>query len=303
METNVFEDIQEVALLLPDYESLYSGMAHALHDRERVVQEYFEEAAHITGLDITRLLFTASVSELRSLPEAYIVLFLVHAATDAYIRSKGITITQVGGYGLGVYGALHAARAYTFADGLYLVSKWAAAYAELLHEKNFKKISVSPIRLKALHKVLSTQDKHQVALSEKIADDVFLVSGVRSAVELCEEALLPTHPDVVIVELPLESGLYAPLDVEKSAVFGQYLEKVEFKDTEIPCFNPHTSGTLQTARQIKEFISKQPFLFQDRVQLIDQFADCPVLVAPFADKPLLEQLRARYPEKNIITEL
>lgn len=303
METNVFENIQEVAVLLPNYESLCSGMAHALHDRERVVQEYFEEAAHITGLDITRLLFTASASELRSLPEAYIVLFLVHAATDAYIRSKGIAITHVGGYGLGAYGALHAARAYTFVDGLYLVSKWAAAYAELLHERNFKKISVSPISLQDLHQVLSTHDKHQVALSEKVSDDVFFVSGARSVVELCEEALLAARPDSVIIELPLESGLYAPLDAEKSAMFAQYLEKVEFKDAEIPCFNPHRSGALQTADQIKEFIIKQPFLFQDRVQLLEQFADCPVLVVPFADKPLLEQLRARYPEKNIITEL
>jgi len=295
------ENIHEAALLFPDYESLISGIAKDLHDRERVVQESFEEAAHITGLNVTRLLFNASASELRALPDAYALLFLLQASAVEYIRSKNITVTHVGGYGLGAYGALHAARAYTFADGLYLVSKWATAYYELLQEKNFKKISVSHVTLKELKKVLSAQDVHQVMLSEKLSDDTFVVSGVRSVVEFCEEELLKLHGNCLIVELALEGGLYADLAPESTVNFKQYLEKVEFKDSEIPCFSPNISQDLLLAQQIKDFIIEQPFLYQDRVQLIERYAACENIIAPFADEALIAQLVARYPEKNIIT--
>ncbi len=305
METDIklsaLENIQEAALLFPDYESLRSGIAKNLYDQERVVQEYFEEAAHITGLNITRLMFNASESELRSLPDSYALLFLVHAATGAYIRSKDITITHVGGMGIGAYGALHSARAYTFADGLYLVSKWAAAYYELLQEKNFKKILVAQIPLKDLKKIIAKQENGQVILSEKISDDLFVVSGMRSAVEAFEEQLMAAHSNGVITELPLDGGLYADLASESTLNFKQYLEKVEFKDAEVTCFSPHKQEDLVTAQQIKEFVIEQPFLYQDRVQLIERYAECSTIIVPFADQPLLEQLRAQYPEKNIIT--
>ncbi len=300
---DVLENIQEAVLLFPDYESLHSGIAKELYNRNRVVQEYFEEAAHITGLPVTRLLFNASESELRSLPDAYVLLFLVHAATTAYIRSKDITLSAVGGYGLGAYGALHAARAYTFADGLYLISKWAAAYYELLQEKNFKKISVSNCSLKDLKKNLSKQDKELIMLSEKVSDDVFFITGTRSVVEIFEEDFMPLHPESVIVELPLEGGLYADLAPESNAQFKQYLEKVEFKDAESVCFSAHVSEDLITAQQIKDFIIKQPFLYQDRVQLIERYAAYQNFIVPFADEALIQQLRARYPEKNIIAVL
>jgi malonyl CoA-acyl carrier protein transacylase len=303
LENIKLENIKEAALLFPDYESLRSGIAKELYDRERVVQEYFEEAAHITNLNITRLMFNASESELRSLPDAYALLFLVHAAVGAYIRSKDITVTHVGGYGLGAYGALHSARAYTFADGLYLISKWATAYYELLQEKSFKKISVSNITLKDLKKVLSKHDNALVKLSETITDDMFVISGMRAAVETFEEQLLAAQADCTIVELPLEAGLHADLVPDSTLNFKQYLEKVEFKDAEVTCFSPHKSEDLVAAQQIKEFIIEQPFLYQDRVQLIERYAACENIIAPFADQALLEQLRARYPEKNIITEL
>lgn len=294
------ENIQEAALLFPDYESLVSGAAKELHDRERVVQESFEEAAHITGLNVTRLLFNASESELHSLPDAYALLFLLQASVVEYIRSKNINVTHVGGYGLGAYGALYAARSYTFADGLYLVSKWASAYYQLLQEKNFKKISVSFVTLKELKKILSKLDNNMIMLSEKVSDDIFFISGTRSMVEAFEEALMPVHPESVIVELPLEGGLYADLAPESDLNFKQYLEKVEFHDAESICFSPHKNQDLTTGQQIKEFVIAQPFLLQDRMQLIERYAECQNIIVPFADKALIAQLIERYPEKNII---
>ena len=291
---------QQAALLFPDYASLRSGIAQTLYHEQRVVQEYFEEAGHITGSNIPRLLYQASESELRSLPEAYSILFLVQAATQAYLSSTGITFTAVGGLGLGAYAALHAARAYTFADGLYIMSKLALVYQELLEANNFKKISVSPIGLAAVQGALAKLDSQQIALSEKVTHDTFVISGRRSVVEKLEEEHA-SMPGIQIDELPLEGGLHAQLDAFDETAFKRYLEKVEFQDTHVTCYSPHQVHDLVYAQDVKEFAATNQFLLQDRPQLIERYAQAELLVAPFADDGLLKQLRTRYPETKIVT--
>lgn len=235
------------------------------------------------------------------MPDAYALLFLLHASALEYLRSKNITITAVGGTGLGIYGALFAAQAFTFPDGLYMLSKWATAYNELLHEKNFKKIQVEGISRKVLEKKIAEQEPRSIALSEKLSETTYTVSGIRSVVEACEESLQKKYPESVITELPLEGGLYADLaSEEKITHFKQYLEKVEFKDAAITCFAPDASHDLAHAQEIKDFVSLQPCTFQDRVQLIERYADVETIIMPFADEALFAQVKARYPEKNII---
>ncbi|GEM_PF-7091612 len=294
------DTVQTAALLFPDYDSLRSGLAKDLYEQERVVQEYFEQAAHITTLNITRLMFNSSESEVRALPDAYALLFLLQASAVEYLRSKNITFTQVGGYGLGVYGALFAAETFTFPDGLYMLSKWATAYNDLLHEKNFKKIQVEGISRKVLEKKIEEQDTQLIALSEKISETIYVITGIRSVVETCQEYFQTKYPESAITELSLESGLYADLAPESIAHFKQYLEKVEFKDATVTCFAPDSSHDLVHAQEIKDFVSMQPCTFQDRVQLIERYAHAETIIIPFADEALFAQVKARYPEKNII---
>ncbi len=292
------EAVQSAALLFPDYDALRIGLVQPLYESERAVQDYFEQAAHITTLNVTRLLFHGSETELRSLPEAYILLFLVQASIVEYLRTKNIVPTQVGGIGLGIYGALFAVQAYTFPDGLYMLSKWAAAYNDFLHEKNIKKIQLTNITEKEMHKSLKKYD--EVVASEKIAETIFKLVGPRSAVEAYEEELAKKYSDVVVQEVPTESGLYADIAPEAAAHYKQYLEKVEFADAQVPCFSPCQAEDLVSAQQIKDFMAHQPFAHQDQVQLLDRYEDVDTLIVPFADDALYERILARFPKKNII---
>lgn len=299
-ELQTFEAITSCALLFPGYDSLRSGIAKGLHDQHRIVQEYFEEAAHITTLNVTRLLFNASESELRSLPDAYALLFLVQASVVAYLRFKEIEITSVGGCGLGACGALFASGAFNFPDGLYMSSKWATLYQELLHEKNFKKVKVNGITLVKLKKLIAKYGT-SLAISEKITESEFIVAGTRSIVEEVEEQL--TLDGRAHTELVLEGGLYADLAPDAYTNFKVHLEKVTFNDPQVTCFRPDVSKDFKSAQEVKDFIAHQPFLFQDHVQLIERYVESETLVIPFANQELLEQVRTRYPEKNIITLL
>ncbi len=299
-ELQTLETIKSCALLFPGYDSLRSGIAKELHDQHRTVQEYFEEAAHITTLNVTRLLFNASESELRSLPDAYALLFLVQASVVSYLRFKEIEITSVGGCGLGAHGALFACGAFNFPDGLYMSSKWATLYQDLLHEKNFKKVKVDGITLAKLKKLIAKHDT-SLAISEKITESEFVVAGARSIVEEVEDQL--TLDGIAHTELVLEGGLYADLAPDAYANFKIHLEKVTFNDPQVTCFRPDVSKDFKSAQEVKEFIAHQPFLFQDHAQLIERYAESEILVIPFADQELLEQVHTRYPEKNIITLL
>jgi malonyl CoA-acyl carrier protein transacylase len=170
-----------------------------------------------------------------------------------------------------------------------------------VQEHNFKKILITGVSHTQLNELLSAKPHQNSILSEKLGALQFVVTGTRSAVEACEEELLRLHKNALCEELAVEGGLYADLVSTSNLNFKQYLEKVEFKNPQIECFSPANAADLLTAQQIKEFIVELPFLYQDRVQLIERYAACSTLVVPFADESLRTALAARYPEKNIIT--
>ncbi len=294
------EKESRVAFLFPDYEALVPGFAQHLYHHDRIVQEYVEEAAHISGLPVARFFYNSSISELHALPDCYQLLFVQQVSICAYLRSQGIAVIQVGGLGTGVYSALCAAGSFTFAEGLYMLSKWGVSYEQLLHEKNFKKILIVGIPEKNLTKILAGYDHAQIVLSEKFDTLHFAVSGLRLIVEEFQAAVIKQYASSNITEMPLESGLYANFMQETTAYYRQYLEKIEFKNPELPVYLPYPSKELSSA-QVKEIVACQETVYQDHMYLIDQFIGVDTIIMPGAGKNLSALVQTRYPEKKIIT--
>lgn len=280
------DKVTEVAVLFSDYQCLRQGLLKSLYDQERIVQDDFEQTSHITQQDMVRLAYNSSLSEVRALPDAYALLFLLQTTVTHLLRAQEITITHVGGVGMGAYAALYTARCYTFADGLYTVSKWAKLYEQFLQTHSFKKIEISG----------KLGKNKSLFISEQLTPDTCTVGGETQDIEAFQEK----HSDKVIRDYPLESGLYADVMPDERAQFQQILLKVEYADAQIPCFDAHVPGVLQTAAEIKDFVANQPFQMQNYVQLVEQYADCTTILMPCADESLYEYVKQRYPEKNII---
>ena len=124
----------KIGMIFPGYGSQFVGMCKELYDSSRLVQEYFEEAANCLNSNVVKLCFASSDAELSKMQNAYPAMFLVSSAIAALLRQEGIEPHIVAGYNTGEYAALFAAKAMTFPDGLYLLSKYAQSYQELLDE-------------------------------------------------------------------------------------------------------------------------------------------------------------------------
>ena len=130
----------KIGMLFPGYGSQSVGMGKEFYDESRIMQEYFEEAANCLPINFVKLCFASSDVELAHMNNAYLSLFLVSNGIYATMKEAGITPDFVAGYDTGVYAALFAANGLSLPDGLYLLSKYALFYQEML-EASPKKFS------------------------------------------------------------------------------------------------------------------------------------------------------------------
>ena len=73
-------------MIFPGQGSQFVGMAKEFYDKERIVQEYFDEATHCLGLNFVKLCFASSENELMEMYK------LKEKLKETYIRGvKGVT--------------------------------------------------------------------------------------------------------------------------------------------------------------------------------------------------------------------
>src|SRR6266404_879736 len=128
-------------------------MGKELYDEYRIVQEYFEEAAHVLNINFVKLCFASSDTELSELVNAYTSLFLVGASTYAVLKEHGVTPDVVAGYNNGEATALFAASCFSLPDGLYLLNKFCSFYQEYIDAHTVDTMRVSGITTAQLEKM------------------------------------------------------------------------------------------------------------------------------------------------------
>ena len=114
------------AYVFPGQGAQFTGMGQDLYNRFPAAKEMFEEANNILGFDITNLMFTGSDEDLKQTKVTQPAIFL-HSVVLARVLGDSFKPDMVAGHSLGEFSALVANKTLSFADGLLLVSKRAAA--------------------------------------------------------------------------------------------------------------------------------------------------------------------------------
>ena len=113
------------AYVFPGQGAQFPGMGKDLYEKYEEARALFDEANHILGFDITKLMFEGSEEDLRQTNVTQPAIFLhsvVLAGTLADFHPE-----MVAGHSLGEFSSLVANRTISFRDGLKLVSKRASA--------------------------------------------------------------------------------------------------------------------------------------------------------------------------------
>ncbi len=293
----------KIGMIFPGYGSQYVGMCKELYDSSRLVQEYFEEAANCLNINVVKLCFAASDAELSKMQNAYPAMFLVSSAIAARLKEEGIEPHVVAGCNTGEYAALFAAKAMTFPDGLYVLSKYAQSYQELLDElKEVALVRVTGIAADELE-ILCKQVRDAGAaihVALQVASTEHIVSGLVPAIERLRETFSAMQ-GVKVKAVSPEYGLHSPLMDPVVGRLTMYLEKVDFHDLDVPIISG-TNGEIFTSKDIVRTHIVNHINNSIRwPQAVAQLESCDCIIEIGPGNSLHSIVQACYPNKQILT--
>jgi [acyl-carrier-protein] S-malonyltransferase len=294
--------MKKVALIFPGYGSQFVGMGKDLYDDYRIMQEFFEEGYSCQNLNFVKLCFASSDQELSEMVNAFQAIFLLSSALYGLLKELGIKPDVVAGQGVGYYTALFASGAISFPDGLYLLSKLASFYEKILDGAGIELIEISGLDRNELEKIISKFEEggHDLGIAVYQGKDKFLVGGKLQALEKLKD-LLGKIEGVKINSAPKEIGLYSEVMAEVADQLQPYLEKVDFKDTEVPLFIAGKEGFVVSGDQIKEDVIHHLVKPFDWDQVLDELKDYDVIIEVGPRGRLSDMVKRYYPEKEVLT--
>jgi [acyl-carrier-protein] S-malonyltransferase len=111
--------------MFPGQGAQFPGMGKNLYEENQAARDLFEQANEILGFRITDVMFSGTDTELKQTNVTQPAIFL-HSVVR-FMTTPGLNPDMVAGHSLGEFSALIANRSLSFADGLRLVAKRAAA--------------------------------------------------------------------------------------------------------------------------------------------------------------------------------
>ena len=292
--------MKKVGVVFSGFGSQFVGMAKDVYDGSRVAQEYFEEAYNCLNVNFVKLCFASSDEELSLISNAYLAVFLADISLYSLLSELGIKPAVLTGYGMGCYAAWFVAGGFTLPDAFYLLNKYAVFYQEFLEQQKLQVIQVTGLAVRKAR-----------TLCQEVADDLFvaivnaeadvMIAGSAKSIKKMEQILQPL---VLAKEINLQAralgwGLHSELAAAVLLNFKMYLEKVDFKDLQIPVISNVNGKVIHTSKEVKKELVAQelnPLLW---LKVVQGLADCDVIVEVGPGNQLAQQIQDFYPDKKV----
>lgn len=220
--------------LFPGQGSQFAGMAKDLYQESEKAKHLLDSTSDILGYDLLKIMFEGDENELKQTRITQPAIF-VHSI--ARLQSvDDIQAQAVAGHSLGEFSALVAAGALSFEEGLQLVSARGEAM-----QKAGDKHAGSMAAIIGLDDDLVRDLCHEASKIDMVVPANFNATGqvVVSGTENGVDALVNLAKDAgcrMAKKLPVSGAFHSPLMADALIDLKAALDKVVFKDAQIPVY-------------------------------------------------------------------
>lgn len=294
----------KVGVIFPGQGAQHLAMGKEMYDRERLVQEFFEEASNCLDQNFVRLCFASSERELRETINAQTSIFLISAAFFSLLQRKyGIVPSIVAGHSSGEYAAVYAAGGLSFADALYLLKKRSTYMEEATKTLPGSMMAVVGVPVEVLEKICQRYDspgsENVVEIVNYNAPDQVVISGTMPELEHVAADVRTLKGKVV--PLNVAGAFHSRLMEQAEKLFGLYLVKVDFSDLTIPLVNNVEARVIHKGDDVRMSLARQMSSHVLWWPSMQQFKDCDVIIEVGPGNRLSKMLKRQWPEKNIMS--
>jgi [acyl-carrier-protein] S-malonyltransferase len=295
--------IMKIGMIFPGQGAQGLGMGKDFFDKERLVQELFDQASACLDTNFVRLCFASSEKELQNTVNAQTAIFLVGASISTVLRERyGIFPSLVAGHSLGEYSALFAAGGVNFADVLYLLKKRSLFMDKATMQTSGGMIAVIGLPQEVIVKICEryhNSEKGEVAQVVNFnSPSQVVVSGTLNELEQIKLDVKAINGKVI--PLSVAGAFHSELMKEAEKEFAAYMLKVDFKNLQIPLVNNVDAKMILDASDVKDSLIRQmssPVLWWQSIQ---KFKDLDVIIQVGPSDKLAKMLSKEWPDKKII---
>ncbi|MFA6534712.1 MAG: ACP S-malonyltransferase [Candidatus Babeliales bacterium] len=295
----------KIGMIFPGQGAQFLGMCKELYDRERLIQELFEQASSCVDQNFVRLCFASSEKELRETVNAQTSIFLVSASIYKILNEKyGITPSIVAGHSSGEYSAIFAAGGMTFPDAIYLLKKRALFLEEATKQYEGGMLASLGLPVEVVQEICKKyDDPSDIKVVAEVVNynspTQFVISGTPN--ELIAIASDIKQAKGKAIALNVAGAFHSRMMKEAENNFAAYLVKVDFKDLSVPLVNNVAARVVRSNEEIKESLVKQMSSNVLWWPAMQHFKKCDLIIEVGPGTKYAKMLKREWPDANIVS--
>jgi|SRR3989339_465756 len=291
-----------IGVIFSGYGEQFVTMGKDIYNESRHVQDLFEQASMCLNTNFVQLSFAASATEISEIDKGYLAILLMQVSIYSELAQAGLRPDFIAGYDIGEYAAAVASGSLSFADGLYLLNKYAKICKVFVEENPHFAVLHIPkgFTLQLLEKFceqLSSDDK-KVFVCAHNTQESFYVAGHVDLIEQIKE-YCKLHEIRKIKDLSVAYGLHSALVDSVLSMLSPYFFKVDFKPLKFPVITNVEGVYVTSPDALESAILRKinsPILWDE---VMHGFVGCEILICVGPGKQIEQWAKAKYPDKEI----